>query len=401
MLGIFVGRQPIYDRNLKVIGYELLFRNYETEQATITDGDQATTQVILNTFMEIGLERLIGSGKAFINLTRNFFLEKYPLPFLRDRVVLEVLEDIILDEELIAGVRALSDSGFTIALDDVVNPEDIIPLLDIADIVKLDIIALELDRLHEYVNILRKHNVKLLAEKVETLEIFKLCKELGFDYFQGFFLSKPHVVKGQRIPESRLSIIRLLSKIKTPDITFKEIEELISQDVSLSYKLLRLINSSFYGLHTKITSIHQAVTLLGIKHIQNWVQLIFLSKIEDKPRDLMVTAMVRAKMCELISESLEEELAEMGFIVGLFSVLDALLDMPLEEVITSLPFSDDITNALLRHEGPLGSVLHCVLAYEKGEWDEVLCPDNKPEVVSDAYLKSLDWSAEVSLLLEE
>ncbi|MFC1528500.1 EAL and HDOD domain-containing protein [Candidatus Latescibacterota bacterium] len=401
MLGIFVGRQAIYDRNLEVIGYELLFRSYEAEQASVTDGDQATTEVILNTFMEIGLERLVGSGMAFINLTRSFFLEKYPLPMLQDRVVLEVLEDITLDDELIAGVRALSDSGFTIALDDVVHPKDIKQLLDIANIVKLDIVALELDRLDEYVKILRKHNVKLLAEKVETLDIFNLCKKLGFDYFQGFFLSKPHVVKGQRIPESRLAIIRLLSKIKTPDITFKEIEEIIRQDVSLSYKLLRLINSSFYSLPTKITSIQQAITLLGLKHIQNWVQLIFLSKIEDKPRDLIVTAMIRAKMCELISMSLEEQLAEMGFIVGLFSVLDALLDMPLEEIIPSLPFSDDITNALLQHVGPLGNVLHCVLAYEKGDWDKVLCLNHKPEVVRDAYLKSLDWSAEVGLLLED
>ena len=194
MHNIFVGRQPIYNRNVEVIGYELLFRPYEGEKANVIDGDYATSQVILNTFMEIGLEEIVGEGLAFINLTRSFIEEKYPIPLLQNRVVLEVLEDINIDKNLIDSLNDLSKRGFQIALDDVINPSDIDPLLGVANIVKLDLMGLEFERLPEYVATLRCHKLKLLAEKVETQAEFDHCMELGFDYFQGFFLSRPNIV---------------------------------------------------------------------------------------------------------------------------------------------------------------------------------------------------------------
>ena len=397
---IFVGRQPIYNRQLKVVGYELLFRSCETEPQGIADGDGATSQVMLNTFTEIGLERLVGNGLAFINLTRSFILEKYPLPLSQHRVVLEVLENITVDQELIAALRLLSARGYQIALDDVVDPHDVAPLLDIADFVKLDLVAVERGRLEEHVATLRQHNVKLLAEKVETQDEFELCRDLGFDYFQGYFLCRPNVVRGQRMPATRLAIMRLLANLQVPDIEFGRLEEIVRQDVSLSYKLLRLINSAFYARPTEIKSIRQALTLLGIRQVQAWLSLLALSKIDDKPHELMTTATVRAKMSELLALALKEQNAETDFIVGLFSLLDALLDRPLEEVLASLPLTEEVTRALLQHEGRLGAVLHTVIAYERGEWEAACCSGLEPEAIRGAYLESLDWASEVNSLLE-
>ncbi len=267
-------------------------------------------------------------------------------------------------------------------------------------VVKLDLIAMDRTRLEEYVGSLRKRKVKLLAEKVETQEVFDLCKNLGFDYFQGYFLCRPNVIKGHRMPATRLVILRLLAKLQAPDIEFRDLEEIVRQDVSLSYKLLRLINSAFYARPAEIKSIRQALTLLGLRQVQAWVSLLVLSKIDDKPHELMITAMMRAKMCEFLALISQEHSAETGFMTGLFSVLDALLDLPPEEVLASLPLSEDITSALLHYEGSLGALLRCILAYERGDWEGVAYPGLEAGVVRDAYLKSLSWATEVSSLLE-
>jgi EAL and modified HD-GYP domain-containing signal transduction protein len=399
MLDVFVGRQPIFDRELDVIGYELLFRSHDTDKAEFVDGDRATSDVILNTFMEIGLDRLAGDGLAFINLTQDFILDKHPIPLLSDRVVIEVLEDVKVDKELVKALQMLSSRGYKIALDDVVRPEDVGPLLEVADIVKLDLAAVEQGHLGEYVDIFRRHDLKLLAEKVETPDVFDLCKRHGFDYFQGYFLCRPNVVSGHRMPSARLAILRLLAKLSAPDMEFEELEEILRQDVSLSYKLLRVINSAFYAIPTKIESIRQALTLLGIRQIRCWATLLLLSKIDDRPLELMVTAVVRAKMCELLAGALKERRPGIYFMAGLFSVLDALMEVPLQEALGLVPLSEEIVSALLRYEGRLGSVLRCVLAYERGDWGAVRYPGIEPEVICDAYLESLDWANELRSLL--
>ena len=396
MAGIFVGRQPIYNSKLEVEAYELLFRSQHTDKAVIVDGEQATTQVIINAFFEIGLDRLTGNGLAFINLTRSFFLGDYPIPLPKERVVLEVLEDIDIDDEFIAAVQKLSDQGYTIALDDVVNPEDVAPLLEIADIVKLEILGSDPADIRQYTNYLRPYNVKLLAEKIETNEEFELCKILGFEYFQGYFLNRPNIVEGQRIPESRLTILQLLSELQKPDLEIRGLEKIISRDVSLSYKLLRLINSATFGTKERVGSLLQALTLLGIRQIKQWVSLIFLSKIEDKPRELLVTSIMRAKMCEILAKALKYKNPDTGFTVGLFSVLDALLDLKLEDILAQLPLSDEINDALLHGEGRFGLLLKSVIAYEKGDWDNIKGLKLNKKIIIDAYLQSLDWTNTVS-----
>lgn len=396
MPDVFVGRQPIYDRGLTVVAYELLFRSGESNRAGVVDGDQATSQVLHNTFVEIGLDTIVGRKQAFINFTRDFILQDYTAVFPADRVVIEVLEDIAVDAALLTAIRALSMQGYTIALDDFVLRDHLRPLLEVADIVKVDILTLDRPTLQENVTQLRQYNVRLLAEKVETRDDFDFCRDLGFDYFQGYFLCRPDIVKGQRTPANRLVTLRLLAKLQDPETEFDELEEIISRDVSLSYKLLRLINAAIYGLPKKVESIRQALLLLGTKFITSWVSLIMLTGVNDKPQELMVTALVRGKMCELLAQAMQQANKEAFFTIGLFSVLDAMLDTPMPEVLKPLPLAEETSRALLYYEGIGGQMLRCVLAYERGNWDEVVCPGLDRRCIKEAYLQAITWAAKVS-----
>jgi c-di-GMP-related signal transduction protein len=258
MSDIYIGRQPIYDRKLGVYAYELLFRAASDNSAKFTDGDQATSDVIVNTFLEIGLDNIVGDRLAFINLTRAFFVGEHTISLPRDRVVLELLEDIEADEEVVSSVKRLSEQGYSIALDDFIYHESLQPLVQLADIVKIDIMAMDRDEIREHVKALRQHPLRLVAEKVETQEEHDYCMELGFDYFQGYFLAQPKVIQGRRLPNNRLAILKLLSRLQDPEITTKQLEELIAQDVAFSYRILRYVNSAAYAPPRKIESIHQA-----------------------------------------------------------------------------------------------------------------------------------------------
>jgi EAL and modified HD-GYP domain-containing signal transduction protein len=401
---LFVGRQPIFDRNLEVIGYELLYRSIQSGPANVTDGDQATTQVILNTFSHLGLESLVGSHKkAYINATRNFLVGKIPIPFPPTSVVLEVLEDIKVDPELIDSLTALSRQGFQIALDDVTSVERISPLLSLANIIKIDLMGSRRNQLADIVGRLRpyRQRLKLLAEKVETQEELEYCKRLGFDYFQGYFLCKPSVVKGKRMDSARLVLMRTLAKIQDPKADFRSLGGLVAQDVSLSYKVLKLVNSSYYSLAKTITAIDQAIALIGMNQLRGWLTLLIMASIENKPHELTNIAMTRAKMCELVARSLRQNQTELFFLVGLFSVLDAMMDMPMQEALADLPLAEEVVTGLLEHKGPTGAVLLLVLAYERGEWDQLLKTSLSPDTLQQNYLDAIRWTAEVSASLQK
>lgn len=401
MQDIFIGRQPIFDRDLEVYAYELLFRSGTENRAGDFDGDQATSQVIVNAFIEIGLDQIVGNQLAFINLTRSFVTSSAPLPFPKERVVLEVLEDIHPDAEVVAGVRNLVAQGYSVALDDFVFHEDLRPLIEVAHLVKIDLMLVARAELEEHVRILRAYPVKLLAEKIETQEEFELCKELGFDYFQGYFLSRPNVVQSQQLPPNRIAVLQLLSKLQNPDTDVGEIERLISQDLALSYKLLRYINSAFFSLPRKIDSIRQAVLYLGTQAIKTWVTLLVVAGLGNKPAELVIQAMQRAKMCELLAQTAKRPHTEAYFTVGLFSLLEALMDMPLEKILESLPFTEDIRNALLKCEGPYGEALACVIAYEKGDFNRAWFDRLAPSQMTDAYLASARWADQSASALVE
>ncbi|GAB4473562.1 MAG: HDOD domain-containing protein [Anaerolineales bacterium] len=388
---VFIGRQPIFDRYMRVIGYELLYRSKGSDTATFLNGDEATSQVILNTFAEIGLEEVVGRQKAFINLTRNFFLDQYPLPFTPKQLVIEVPETLILDKEIVEHIQQLSNKGYQIALDDVVSVTNIRALLNISDIIKLDLTMIPPQNIQPIAYRLQFHRAKLLAEKVETREQLELCLKAGFDYFQGFFLSRPNLISGHKVPSSRVVLMQMLAKLQDPDVGFDDLEHILAQDAILSYKLLRLTNSAYYGIRAEIKSIRQAMTLLGLEKLRSWLTLILLAERQDKPRELTILAMVRARMSELLASYAKLEDPESYFLAGLLSALDAIMDTPLEELLENIHLSAVIKEGLLEGKGLIGQAIQCVLAYERAEWEKVGFLQLNNELIRDIYLQSLHW----------
>ncbi len=406
-LAVYVGRQPIFDRDRQVVAYELLFRGAaDAPQASFFDGDAATSQVILNTFISIGIHDVAGEHPVFINMTRPFLVEGLASQLPADRVVLEILEDLEVDAELIAAVRRLREQGYRVALDDFIYHPAKEPLLDLSEIVKVDLRALDEAQLNEHVELLHGRVPTLLAEKVETEQEYHRCREAGFDLFQGYFFSKPKVLGGRRMRSNKLAALRLLAKLQEPSTDVNEIERLVGQDVSLSYKLLRAVNSAAMGLARKVESVQRAVVMLGRQRIISWVSLIAFAELGQGECELMRTAMVRGRMCETLARRLGRgDEADSFFTVGLFSALEALLCQPMEELLEPLPLAEPLVAALLENAGPMGRALAWTLAYERGQ-DRRLAAIAKREgirlsTLRDAYLEAIGWAEASSRALEE
>ena len=316
------------------------------------------------------------------------------MPLAPNEVVIEVLEDIEVDDELIEALKDFSAQGFMLALDDYTFTEDKKPLFDIVDIVKIDIMDCDRDTLVRDVRALQKCNVRLLAEKVETREDFQLCKELGFDFFQGYFISRPEIIKGSGLKPSRVALLEILAMLEDPECDMAVLENLISQDVTVSYKILRIINSSFFGFRRSIDSVKQAVVSLGLKAIRDWFVILALTSIDDKPKELIMFTLVRARMMQLLAENLNLN-QDACFTTGLFSSIDAIMDQPMEEVLKSLPLANDISKALLNKEGEVGELLRLILSYERGSWQEVSGSEIPVNELSSCYLESMAWAKEL------
>jgi c-di-GMP phosphodiesterase len=396
MIDIFVGRLPIYTPSLDVFGYELLYRSKDNTRALIRDGEKATSQVIFNTFIEIGIGNIVEDKLAFINIDRSYLVGRLPLPFPKEQIVLEISQRMVLDEELIVAMVRLRAEHYWLSLED--RPDEILDerIVNSANILKINIHQMKQPELRERVQIYRKFNARLMAARVQTQEEFENCKEFGFDFYQGYFLSKPRVVSGRRLPTNRFSLLKLLSCLYDPDVDMRELEELIRQDVSLSYRLLRMVNSAYYALETKVESIRHALVILGLKQVRSWLTILAMSEVNDRSTTLMNTALIRGKMCELLAVASGYKQEDRYFTVGLLSILDAIMDLPMEKVLSSLPLTDDLNQALLAHKGPMGSLLAGVIAYESGEWGEVEVLDTKPGTLRDAYLSSIAWASEIS-----
>lgn len=390
---IFVGRQPIYNRNVEVIGYELLYRGSRDNRAQFLDGDQATGEVILNTFLELGLENITGRYPAFINISRSFLVGDKPLPFSHKRVVLEILEDIEPDAVVIEAMRRLAQSGYIIALDDFVYRPELEPLLALAHIVKFDVLGIAPELLAERVRSLKQRKVRLLAEKVETHEEFERCKQLGFDYFQGYFFCKPNIVHGRSRPVNRLVLMNLLVELQHPDTDIGKLEKLVAQDAALTLRLLRYVNSPCVAIRRKVESLRRALVIIGGNTIKNWITLILFTRLDDKPRELVVTALVRARMCELLGAARRYDGLDRFFTVGLLSAMDALMDQPMDEVLAELPLVEEVKAALRTRDGHLGQVLEQVLLYEWGAWDR-LCQSLDSATYRQAYLDAVRWAGD-------
>src|SRR3954447_5477535 len=370
MSEVFVARQPIFDRALAGNAYELLFRGSNSiDRALIIDQDEATSTVVLNALTEFGIEGLVSDGRAWVNVARDFVVAGLARALPQERVVLELLEDQGTDDELLSALAARRREGYPIAVDDFEGAAEREPALAYADVVKIDVLNRDDADVAADVELLRPYNVTLLAEKVETRDDFERCASLGFKLFQGYFFCKPETMSARGVAPNRTPLLQLGAALQDPDIAFADLERLISYDVALSYRLLRYINSAFFGLRREVDSIGRALTLLGLENVKRWSTLSAFAGIDEKPREVLVTGLIRARFCELAGTHLVPGVSpERLFTLGLFSVVDALMDAPIAEVMTCIPFPPEMVAALVERAGPTGELLDAALSCERGDF---------------------------------
>lgn len=394
---VFIGRQPILDKQQKIIGYELLFRhNAEATTAQFTDDLLAGTNVMVNTLNNMGANWLLGDKLAFINVSASMlesdFLELLPA----NRVVLEILETVQPTPELIQRCRELKEQGFSFALDDYEYTPETAPLLEIAAYVKIDLLLLGEEKTAALVKILQKHPVKLIAEKVETKTAFKFCQENGFHYFQGFHFAHPETLSAKVINPGHAQVLDLLNKVRN-NAEINEIESGFKRDVALSFKLLRYINSVGFGLSCEIQSIRHALTILGYQQLYRWLTLLVATAGEGStPPALMKTAITRGRLTELLGQdALQKQDRDNLFIVGIFSLLDAMLEMPMEDILEKLFLPENIADALLTRQGIYGPFLDLAEACEGADTQRIEQIAEsltlEPETVNNAHLSALAW----------
>lgn len=397
MTEIYFARQPIYNRDLEIAGYELFYRQAaDADSADFLDAEIATSQVVLNTVGELGLEQVVGPHKAFINVARDFVVSGYLEMFASQQLVFEVAGSLVVDQQLLEVLQQLHERGYRFVLDDYRDDEANQALLTIVDYVKIDMLVTPQDEVQRMVELLRQRSIVLMAERIETQEVQDFCQALGFDYFQGYHFSQPKVLKFHGVRANQLSVLQLVSKLYQPDIDLEAIEALIRQDVSLSYKLLRYINSAYFNLPHRIDSIQRAIVLLGTRNVRAWATLVSLANIDNHRSDLITIALERAKMCELLAAAMGIKQKESGYTVGLLSVLDAMTQAPMANVLATLPLDEDINEALLRHEGPLGRILACTLAYERCDWEGLDTLGLEMSQINDAYMTALAEAYRIS-----
>ena len=364
---VYLGRQPIYGSNREIRGYELLYRRALGDNgARFSDANQATADVMLKAILEIGLQKVAPERPVYINHPRSL-LEMDPiLP--PARCVVEVLEDVVADAGSVEALVRLKKLNYRIALDDFVYRQDLVPMIRLADFIKLDYRVLGERGYREQMRFLKGYPVAIVAEKIESEEEFQCCKAMGCSLFQGYYLRKPDLLAGRRIPSNKLSVLSLLAECSNLDTSATVIAGVIARDAALTYGLLRLANSALYRRRSEIRTPAQAVTLLGMDFVFRWATLLSMAGNDDCPAGYLEAALQRARMCELLA-GLHGGSAPEAYMTGLLSTLDSVLNAPLAILISPLPIDSMYKRALLEREGVLGAVLDTVTAYESGHWE--------------------------------
>jgi EAL and modified HD-GYP domain-containing signal transduction protein len=372
-MDVYVARQPVFKTSKDRYGYELLFRDGLDNAFPDIDGDEATSRLLSNSFFSMGIERVTGTGTAFVNFTRDLLVKRVPMMFPPERVVVEILEDVEPEEEVVRACREIAEAGYTLALDDFCYRPEMAPLIEVSRIIKFDLRATPLETLPPVLEALSSKNLLWLAEKVETHEEFQAARDMGFRYFQGYFFSRPEVLVGKDVDSPQMHLLQIMAEANREDVAFGKLEKVIEQDVAISYKLLRYINSAYFRRLSNITSIRQAIVLLGEKGIRRFLSLVAMSSLNsEKPDELIRESMVRARFCEGIGVQggFGKNPAEL-FTLGLFSLIDAIMDAPMASLMEPLPLSDAIKEALIHRNGKYGYILRLVEQYEHGDWAEV------------------------------
>jgi c-di-GMP-related signal transduction protein len=394
----FIARQPIFDRRMEVQGYELLFRSGLENAFGLSDQEAASSLVIVESLYLPGFESLTAGKLAFMNLTRRCLLRDEVAMLPAQSTVLELLESIEADDEVIEACRQYKGKGYRIALDDFVLRPQNRALLDVADIVKVDVLETTPAARAALARELRPRGITLLAEKVETDGTFRETLEEGYQLFQGYFFASPTVVTGRDIPALKLSYLRLLTEIHNPHLDLTALRHVIEREVGLSYKLLRYINAAYYGRSEVVGSILHALLLLGELEVKRWASTVALAGMTvDKPGELQTEALVRGRFCELLAaETSQHRRSSDLFLLGLLSLMEAMFDSPIEHLLEKLPLAEDVKHALLGEAGILRDILDLPIHYGRGNWEALRGPLERLQLEEDVlpvvYAEALHWS---------
>lgn len=403
-MDIFLARQAIYDTKHKVKAYELLFRNSnENRFAGDVDEDKATIKLISNC-ATIGLNELISNKMAFINFTQGLLLKDIPSLLSKERIVIEILESVKPTVEILDYLKKLKDDGYTIALDDVIARSTYKEFGDLIDIYKIDFFNTTRSDRQELVRNINKYNPKanLLAEKIETDEDYEEAISNGYSYFQGFYFSKPIMILGKDIPLRNISCFNIMVELLNDEFDVDKVEAIIKSDVAISYKLMKFLNSATFSFVQRISSIKQAIMLLGRKELKKWLALIVISEMQNgNDEEITNSTIIRGRFCELIQSELNPKKGSLAFMVGLFSNLDAFMQKKMDELVDELPIEEEIKRALVGEENELRNILNLVQAYEKmnikliEHFSKVLKIDKN--ILVDLYVDSIEWSNKLTV----
>ena len=396
----YLARQPIFDQHDSVLGYELLFRSGLNNFFGQQDASKPS-ECHIDNFLLFGLETLTGGNRAFINFTRSDLVRDLPTLFPPERIAVEILESTPADADVISACRKLKQAGYLIALDDFVHSARSEPFLPFADVVKVDFRTTRGHERETLVRHLAPRGIKLLAEKVETHEDILAARETGYTYFQGYFYCTPQIVSTSGLSGFKPNYLRILQAVNRPEMNLREVEEILKQEPSLLYKLLRYLNSAYFGLRAEVTSIRHALALLGEEKLRKWTSVAAIAQLaHNKPAELIVTSLVRARFCESLAEPLGMRVKETDlFLLGLMSTMDAVLGRLMAQVVCEVPLSDEVRAALLDEQGCFGDVLRVVLGLERGAWKEISQPIAQLRLdessIPGIYLSAIDWTTRI------
>jgi len=397
-MDVFVARQPIFDTAKSIFGYELLFREGLHNAFPDIDGDTATNKLLSHSFFTIGVNQLVGNKMMFINFTQNLLVNRLPTLFPKDRLMVEILEDVEPENHVIEACAGIKKAGYTLVLDDFLLKPELIPLVMLADMIKIDFRETSPRELSLMLEKLTPFPVKLLAEKIETYEEFENAKQIGFDYFQGFFFSKPEILTARDIAPQKLTMLQLAAEVNQQDMDLDRLEELISREVAVPYKLLRYMNSAYFRRAQEITSLKHALVMLGQQEIKKFISVVTTAELaSDKPAELIKASIIRARFCELIGQETSTDIPHSElFIIGLFSLIDAILDNDMDAIMNHLPLSDSIKETLVQKKGDGLMILKLVISYESADWKGFAEMSGKlgldAEKIPYHYLEALSWA---------
>lgn len=394
----FIARQPILNAHRKLFGYELLYRGAHDYLLADVSGDRATASLLSSVFLTRDIKEISSFRPCFINFTQDLIEKNIPAAFPASQIIVEIIENVQPTKRVLGVCRRLREEGYQIALDDFVFDRKLVPLLEVASIIKIDVRLTPLDMITRTLNILANYNVKLLAEKVENRQDFERALKMGFSYFQGYFFSKPERIEITELSALKINLLQLLHEVSRKQTTFTKLHTIISNDIAISYKLFRFLNSAYFGRLQKVKTVKHAIAYLGEKELRRFLMLVIISEISsDNPSELVRLVLVRAKFCELLGlASPHADLASDLYLTGLFSALDTMLGSPMQQVVDDLPINNSVKVALIEQKGLCAKFLQVAIAVERDQQDLVKVQLGQL-VISDkaviaCYLKSIKYA---------